>query len=104
VSFDDARAYAAWLSSTGRVAGARLCTDHEWERVARGADGRLYAHGDRIEPDDANIDVTHKRIPLAIGPDEVGTHPRSNSPFGVSDEISLVDEADPALLHASWAQ
>jgi formylglycine-generating enzyme required for sulfatase activity len=85
ISFDDAVAYAAWLDATGRVPGARLCDEHEWERAARGADGRSFPSGDRLGPDDANIDVTYGRKPLGFGPDEVGSHPRSRSPFGVDD-------------------
>lgn len=85
ISFDDAVAYTRWLSETGRVAGARLCSEHEWERAARGADDREYPHGDRLAPDDANIDVTYGKKPLAFGPDEVGAHPGSRSPFGVDD-------------------
>ena len=38
VTWDDAATYAAWLDATGRVPGARLCTEYEWERAARGAD------------------------------------------------------------------
>ena len=45
IAWEDAQAYVAWLAS-GRVPGARLCAEREWERAARGADGRLYAHGD----------------------------------------------------------
>ncbi|MGZ3438660.1 MAG: nSTAND1 domain-containing NTPase, partial [Polyangia bacterium] len=42
VSTDDARAYASWLSRSGRVPRARLCNELEWERGARGADARMY--------------------------------------------------------------
>jgi formylglycine-generating enzyme required for sulfatase activity len=83
VSAEDATAYAAWLARTGRVPGARLCSEVEWERAARGADGRTYPGGAPLEPDDANIDVTHG-IGL-MGPDEVGSHPASRSPFGLDD-------------------
>ncbi|MEJ7599461.1 MAG: bifunctional serine/threonine-protein kinase/formylglycine-generating enzyme family protein [Kofleriaceae bacterium] len=87
ISFEDARAYTAWLARTGRVRGARPRTDREWERAARGVDGRLWAHGDVLEPDDANIDITYRRKPGGLGPDEVGAHPRSTSPFGLHDTV-----------------
>jgi serine/threonine protein kinase/formylglycine-generating enzyme required for sulfatase activity len=92
ISFDDAEAYVAWLDRTGRVPGARLCTEHEWERAARGADGRRYPSGDVLAPDDANHDVTYGREPLAFGPDEVGSHPASQSPFGLQDMAGNVWE------------
>ncbi|HYU16781.1 MAG TPA: SUMF1/EgtB/PvdO family nonheme iron enzyme, partial [Candidatus Acidoferrum sp.] len=95
VAFDDARAYAAWLAAGGRVAGARLCTGLEWERAARGADGRRFPHGERLDPDDADIDITYDRKPLGLGPDEVGSHSRSNSPFGVADMVGNVWEWVP---------
>jgi serine/threonine protein kinase/formylglycine-generating enzyme required for sulfatase activity len=85
ISFDDAIAYVRWLDRTRRVPGARLCNEHEWERAARGADARLYPHGNRLEPDDANFDRTYLKDPLAFGPDEVGSHPASRSPFDVDD-------------------
>ncbi len=85
ISFDDALAYAAWLAKTGRIPGARLCDEYEWERAGRGADGRTFPSGSALAPDDANIDVTYGREPLAFGPDEVGAHPRSRSVFGVDD-------------------
>jgi formylglycine-generating enzyme required for sulfatase activity len=87
ISLHDARAYAAWLASTGRVPGARLCSELEWERGARGADGRTWAHGERVDSDDANIDITYGRAALGYGPDEVGAHPRSTSPFGLADTV-----------------
>jgi len=85
VSYDDAEAYAGWLRSSRRVPGARICTELEWERAARGADDREYPHGDVLDPDDANHDATYKRHPDGFGPDEVGAHPESRSPFGIED-------------------
>jgi len=85
VSYDDAVAYAAWLDRTGRLAGARLCDEYEWERAARGADARTFPAGPALARDDANIDVTYGREPLAFGPDEVGSHPGSRSPVGADD-------------------
>jgi formylglycine-generating enzyme required for sulfatase activity len=85
VSFDDLLAYAAWLERTGRVPRARPCDEREWERAARGADGRAFPSGDRLSPEDANHDLTYGRDPLAFGPDAVGSHPASDSPFGIHD-------------------
>jgi serine/threonine protein kinase/formylglycine-generating enzyme required for sulfatase activity len=92
VSVEDATAYAVWLASTGRVRGARLCTDLEWERAARGADGRLWPHGNALAPDDANFDETYGKRPDSMGPDEVGSHPASRSPFGLDDMAGNVWE------------
>jgi formylglycine-generating enzyme required for sulfatase activity len=92
ISYGDAVAYAAWLDRTGRVPGARLCDEREWERAARGADGRTFPSGSALAPDDANIDVTYGREPLALGPDEVGAHPGSRSPVGADDMAGSVWE------------
>ncbi|HEY0986145.1 MAG TPA: SUMF1/EgtB/PvdO family nonheme iron enzyme, partial [Kofleriaceae bacterium] len=83
VSADEATAYAAWLDRTRRVPGARLCSEVEWERAGRGADGRGYPAGHPLELDDANIDEAHGQA--LKGPDEVGSHPASRSPFGLDD-------------------
>jgi formylglycine-generating enzyme required for sulfatase activity len=85
VSADDARAFARWLSATRRVPGARLCTELEWERAARGGDDREFPSGDRLAPDDANFDMTYGKQPGTFGSDQVGSHPGSRSVFGVDD-------------------
>ncbi|HEY0193644.1 MAG TPA: SUMF1/EgtB/PvdO family nonheme iron enzyme [Kofleriaceae bacterium] len=110
VSWQDARAYAAWLDHSGAVPGARPCDDHEWERAARGADDRLFPHGDRISPADADLAETYGRQPAAFGPDAVGSHPASDSPFGVSDltgndwelVASLHGDGEVAIRGGSW--
>jgi formylglycine-generating enzyme required for sulfatase activity len=81
----DAEAYTAWLDRTGKVPGARVCTELEWERAGRGADGRGFPNGDRLTPEDAHIDTTYGRVPGTSGPDMVGLHPASRSPFGLDD-------------------
>jgi formylglycine-generating enzyme required for sulfatase activity len=82
----DAQAYLDWLSRTGRVSGARFCDEMEWERAARGADGRNYpATRVSLGGSDADIDLTYGRAVGSYGPDEVGTHPQSASPFGIQD-------------------
>jgi formylglycine-generating enzyme required for sulfatase activity len=45
----------------------------------------LFPNGDRLALDDANFDQTYGKQPLAFGPDEVGSHPASDSPYGVAD-------------------
>jgi formylglycine-generating enzyme required for sulfatase activity len=85
VSAQDLDGYFYWLDRTKRLPGARLCGQHEWEYAARGADGRRYPHGYELWPDDANVDETYDRLPTAFGPDMVGSHPASVSPFGLDD-------------------
>lgn len=110
ITYEDAAAYTRWLDATGRVPGARICDDHEWERAARGADGRRYPGGEELEPDDINFDLTYGRVPTAYGPDEVGSHPQSRSPFGVDDLSGNVwewthavgDPSQPVNRGGSW--
>jgi formylglycine-generating enzyme required for sulfatase activity len=92
ISWEDARAYVEWLKRTGRVSGARLCNEREWERAARGADDRRFPHGDALMTDDANYDATYGRRTEAFGPDEDGSHPESVSPFGLYDMAGNVWE------------
>ncbi len=83
----EATSYAAWLDETGDVPGARLCNGYEWERAARGADARIYTHGYALSPSEANIDESYGKTEDTIGPDEVGLHPASRSPFGIEDMV-----------------
>ena len=86
VSHGDARAYTAWLSArTGRV--WRLPTELEWEKAARGADGRRFPWGDRFAPQRLN---SHDGGPFDTLP--VGHFPDSASPFGLLDAAGQVFE------------
>jgi formylglycine-generating enzyme required for sulfatase activity len=98
IDYTDAKAYAAWLAQTGRVPGARLCTEWEWERAARGADEREFPHGDTLLPHQANYDETYGKEGASFGPDEVGRHPESRSPFGLDDMAGNVFEWMDSVL------
>ncbi len=92
VSHDDAIAYAAWI---GRETGRRwrLPTELEWEKAARGADGRRFPWGDAFDPGRLN---SHDAGPFATTP--VGAFPGGASPFGLLDAAGQVFEwtATPA--------
>jgi eukaryotic-like serine/threonine-protein kinase len=105
ISTQDIRAYLGWLSTTGKVPGARLCREVEWERAARGADERAYPTSlRRLVAGEVNVDTTYGRISGAYGPDEVGRHPQSRSPFGLHDmagnawEVVESDEVAAGVL------
>ena len=93
-------AYAAWMRATGRVPGARPCSELEWERAARGADARLYPHGDALALGDASYDLTHGQE--GVGPDPVGSHPRSRSPFGIDDASGNAFEFTRGVDPGTW--
>lgn len=92
ITAQEAEDYASWLNASGRLPGARLCDEHEWERAARGADGREFPSGSWLSPDDANFDLTYNREPGGFGPDEVSSHPQTRSPFNVDDMAGNVWE------------
>jgi eukaryotic-like serine/threonine-protein kinase len=97
VSASELEKYLQWLDRSGRVKGARLCNESEWTRAARGADDRLFPHGNKLERDDANFDQTYGRQAGAFGPDEVGRYPRSDSPWNLSDMAGNIYEITQPL-------
>ena len=86
VSLDDARAHARWLSG---VSGGRwrLPTEEEWEKAARGTDGRRFPWGDHFDPRRLN---SHDEGPFDTVP--VGRFAEGNSPFGLMDAAGQVFE------------
>lgn len=86
VSLADAEAYADWLSA---VTGTqwRLPTAKQWEKAARGTDGRRFPWGDAYQPQYLN---SHDKGPFDTVP--VGSYPEGASPFGMQDPAGQVFE------------
>ena len=80
VTHDDAAFYCAWR-------GARLPSEVEWERAARGDQGQLFPWGQRFDPAKVNT--------REAGPDDttqVGSFDLVSSPVGAKDMGGLVFE------------
>ena len=88
ISQDDARTYCWWLSmNSGRQ--YRLPAEEEWEKAARGPDGRLYPWGNQFDPSFCLMRET-RRGGSAL--EAVGSVPGDESPYGVRDMAGLVKE------------
>ena len=88
ISCGDAQAYARWRSREENRE-LRLPTESEWEKAARGVDGRLYSWGDEFEPTYCNC---RNAMQEGVGLQAVGSYPRDVSVYGVADVCGGVME------------
>jgi formylglycine-generating enzyme required for sulfatase activity len=73
VTFNDAQAFCQWL-------GKRLPSEEEWEKAARGTDGRDFPWGNLWDNTRANVRLSGLRSTVTVGSFAAGA-----SPYGVED-------------------
>lgn len=91
VSYDDALAYAQWRGEQDGVS-YRLPTADEWEKAARGEDGRYFPWGNEWQND-----ATHWAQSVPFGTRAIAQYPLSQSLYGAEDMAGNVFEYTSTL-------
>jgi formylglycine-generating enzyme required for sulfatase activity len=97
VSAGDAVGFCEWLSLISRRK-IRLPTEQEWEKAARGADGRIYPWGDTWGPrlcNGGNASMPGQLMPVG------SFSPAGDSPYGAADMLGNVWEWTSSVF-ADW--
>jgi formylglycine-generating enzyme required for sulfatase activity len=81
VTWHQAEAFCHWI-------GGRLPTAAEWEKAARGIDGRLYPWGNQWDSSRYNY-IGPKRVAGTLTA-PIGSLPRGASPYGVMDMVGNI--------------
>ena len=96
VSWYEAMAFCAWLShKLGRL--VRLASEAEWEKAARGLDGRRYPWGEQLTREHANYSETGIDSTNAVG-----IFPKGASPYGALEMVGNVLEWTSSLWGQNW--
>lgn len=96
VSFFDAEMYASWFAKTNDPL-ARLPTEHEWEKAARGADGRFFPWGNGFDPSFCKMALSRPGRPQ---PEPVGSFPVDESVYGMRDAAGAIREWTDSFFDA----
>lgn len=101
VTVGDARAFADWQAERSGLP-YRLPTSVEWEKAARGVDGRRYPWGHRF---DATFCCMRDARPAPARLERSGQFPEDESPYGVMDLAGgVADWVDAPSAHRAIAR
>jgi serine/threonine-protein kinase len=90
LSWEDAEAFCGWLAKKGgRWTGVRMPTGAEWEKAARGVDGRIFPWGNYF---DWSFTKGGRSRPGRPRVEPGGAFPADESPYGVRDMAGSMRE------------